>query len=724
MTSIQNLKDQVKYLKTVLEDLQATENPSLKLQAVEKEPIVQEFLTSNSPINYFYNKLDEEEKLAICSIALIGQAPIVFQNTKHQSDAKNKIQKMLEELLVVEKFYQEIGGIIGYHLKVVDLICEKESSLTQNKIHEASGLHINEENQFEINKAIVKCLESLPQLAELYPIGGAGDRLNLCDDKTGIPLPVAMLRFNGRTLLSGMIRDLEAKEYLYYKIFNKQVVTPIAMMTSDAKNNDHFMKKICEDNMWYHRPQASFLSFKQPMAPVITKDGNWSMQEPMDLYLKPSGHGVLWKVAQKQGVLEWFYQKNRSQVLVRQINNPVAGVDSGILTLMGLGLQNNKDFGFASCSRLLNSSEGVNVLVESKQDNKFNYTVSSVEYTEFNKYNIEDKPESENSNYSAYPSNTNILFVDLKAIEKALLKCTIPGMLINMKSEVPFLNESGEKNLTMGGRLESTMQNIADYMSDEFDEQINTDDISGLNTYLTYNIRRKTISVTKKTYKEGQKINETPEGCYYDQMQNQHELLTKHCLMELPKISDEKSYIESGPSFHFLFHPALGPLYSIISQKIKGGKLHLGSELQLEISELEIQNLDLNGSLVIESKISLGHLDANKHLKFSTKAPKCSLINVKIENEGIDYSQDNLFWKNQIERKESLKITLDENSEFHAEDVTFKGNFEIHIPKNTKIVAVQKDNEIIFEESLIEKPSWQWHYSINDQNEIILKKDS
>ena len=50
-----------------------------------------------------------------------------------------------------------------------------------------------------------------------------------------------------------------------------------------------------------------------------------------------------------------------------------------------------------------------------------------------------------------------------------------------------------------------------------------------------------------------------------------------------------------------LFHPALGGLYSVIAQKIRGGRLAKRAEWMMEIAEAHIVNLDLQGSLLIEA---------------------------------------------------------------------------------------------------------------------------
>lgn len=51
--------------------------------------------------------------------------------------------------------------------------------------------------------------QGLPDLGEIYPLGGSADRLGLVDPATGECLPAAMLSYCGRTLLEGLIRDLQ-----------------------------------------------------------------------------------------------------------------------------------------------------------------------------------------------------------------------------------------------------------------------------------------------------------------------------------------------------------------------------------------------------------------------------------------------------------------------------------------------------------------------------------
>ncbi|KAE8712021.1 hypothetical protein F3Y22_tig00110264pilonHSYRG00035 [Hibiscus syriacus] len=101
------------------------------------------------------------------------------------------------------------------------------------EIHPPTGCDISSNTEYA-SQASLWGIESLPDLGEIYPLGGSADRLGLVD--SGECLPAAMLPYCGRTLLEGLIRDLQAREFLYFKLYGKQCITPVAIMTSSAKN--------------------------------------------------------------------------------------------------------------------------------------------------------------------------------------------------------------------------------------------------------------------------------------------------------------------------------------------------------------------------------------------------------------------------------------------------------------------------------------------------------
>lgn len=677
-----------------------------------------------SPIPSQFSTLSSKDWYLIYSLAAINQADIVFRGMDKSEESKTKLRDLLETLSQIEQFYTPIGGIIGYHHTFLKLLLEQDKPprLSEDvSYRHPVGLDLRKKDA-NIHPSIRWGIEWLPHLAEIYPVGGAGDRLNLVDEATGLPLPAAMLQFSGKSLLEGLINDLIAREYIYFKLYNKQVKTPIVLMTSEEKDNHSYVMEIFYKHNWFGRGQDSFFFIKQPLVPVITQEGKWSLSDNLKLTLKPGGHGVIWKLAEDKEAFQWLASKGRQRALVRQINNPMAGIDSNLFALAGIGCQEKKVFGFASCDRLLGSPEGMNVVIENKKKEGFDYCLTNIEYTDFKQRGIEDRPASTGSPFSRYPSNTNILFIDIPAVQEALKKCPIPGKLINMKNQVPYIDSDGNRSTINGGRLESTMQNIADCFIDHFASRLEGKELgSHLKTFLIYNDRLKTISTTKKAFHSSESLEGTPEQAFFDLLKNSRQVL-EQCQYQLPDEQEIKNYLENGPNLIFLYHPALGPLYSVIFQKITEGIIRENSEIQLNIAEVQLQNLEIDGSLIIDAQQPLGTIDEQGNIQFA-HGNSCVLRNVIISNRGINREANNIFWRNQVVRHESLTIKLEEGAEFEAENVCFEGHHEFVVPTYQRMKITQcTDGKLQVDLKPIKAPSWYWKYSFDEQDHIVLEK--
>ena len=573
------------------------------------------------------------------------------------------VRGLVQELMGIEEYFHDLGGIIGYQKRVEELLADN-ADVQEMTYQPPEGVDFTTQVK-ERELAIYAGLQHMPLMAEIYPVGGAAERLKNVD-KEGNRLPAAPLSFLGRSLLEGLIRDLEAREYLYEKIFGEKIETPIVMMTSSINSNHKIITDLLEQANYFGRSPDSFFLFQQPLVPSFDRQGKWVLKEPCHLLMKPGGHGVIWKLALENGAFEWLKNKGRTKLLVRQINNPIAGTDFGLLALMGQGHIQNKSFGFASCERLVGASEGVDVL---KTYGDLS-TISNIEYCDFKKFGIDDAPRGKNDPYSLYSSNTNILFADIEAVEEGARRNPYPGTLINFK----------EGN----ARLETTMQNIADALVSPNNEK----------TFITFNERRKTISPAKREYIEDGPITETPYGCFIDYQKNSLALL-QECGFTIPG------------SALFIYSPLLGPLYEVIQQKLRGGVLHEGSELQIAIPDTLLANLDVRGSLLIEG---------------ADTTPSIILRDVSINNSGIDWDAPQALWKNEIVRKGVCTIRLGEGAEFVAENVTLSGDLLIDVPPFTRQRAVECDGEIILKEEPLTHR--RWDYTIDSQNRIALKRSS
>lgn len=309
----------------------------------------------------------------------------------------------------------------------------------------------------------------------------------------------------------------------------------------------------------------------------------------------------------------------------------MAATDTTMLALIGRGQARAKSFGFASCERRPGAAEGVNVLKRFANDTKnhqshggtqrdmpdsqpyYSYAVTNIEYTEFEQMGIPEETCSSGSGHSAYPANANILYADVAAVEAAVrsgieakdASALLPGLTFNGGKRLTY-EVRGQTVQVAAGRLECTMQNIAEQFHSQgnelhcCDESDPLEEDDELPTFLVTNARRKVTSSAKRAWTPGSSaIQQTPQGSFYDLQLNAAELLGEYCGVAVPAVCTVEDYLANGPDFIFLFNPALGPLWRVIGQKVRGGRLGRRSELQLEIAEVDIQNLDLEVQKII-----------------------------------------------------------------------------------------------------------------------------
>ncbi|KAK9742332.1 hypothetical protein RND81_03G164700 [Saponaria officinalis] len=653
---------------------------------------------------------------------------------------KGLIDNLIMILKDLETFYDCIGGILGYQITVLELLAESVNGQTMDRsqhmkdslkcqfvdIHSPKGVELSKDIEYA-SQAALWGIEGLPLLGEIYPLGGSADRLGLVDPETGECLPAAMLPFCGRTLLEGLIRDLQAREYLYFKLYGTQCITPVGIMTSAAKNNHERISTLLEKLKWFGRGRSKFHLFEQPLVPAISaRDGEWLISEPFTPVCKPGGHGVIWKLAHDKGVFQWFYNHGRKGATVRQVSNVVAATDLTLLALAGIGLHHGKKLGFASCKRNPDATEGINVLIEKKEKGgQWAYGLSCIEYTEFDKFGIPNA-SSPKSLLSEFPANTNILYVDLHSAEQVASRnddTSLPGLVLNIKKHIEFVDHYGITRSVSGGRLECTMQNIADNFCNTYGSRYYSTKEDHLDTFMVYNERRRVTSSAKKKRKHGNKsLHQTPDGALLDTVRNAYDLLS-YCSINLPEVAANDNYIESGPPYLIFLHPALGPMWEVTRQKFHGGSIAKGSELEIEVAEFSWKDVELDGSLVISAENVMGSIQPETSreplLDYGRRCARCRLQNVRVLNKGINWDcGTNVYWKRQVRRFEILKIILHGNAEFEATDVTFEGNHVFEVPDGYKLkitsanpgLAQQLDPT---DESKKESRSWFWNYKID-----------
>jgi UTP---glucose-1-phosphate uridylyltransferase len=663
---------------------------------------------------------------------------------------------LVASLEPVEDFYDSLGGLLGYQLQCLRLAAQAEEgggpggdaavAAAAAEMLVPVGLDISDSSsQDQVVLAVAAGLEALPHMAEIYPLGGAGDRLGLRCDDTGEDLPAAVLPYCGRPLLETLIRDLQAREYLHFKVHGEpQLTTPVAIMTSAAKGNHRRVEALCDRSGWFGRGRDAFRLFMQPLVPVIdADDGRWLLGSEMVPLMKPGGHGAIWKLMRDAGIFEWLGGSERTAAVIRQISNPMAGQDSTLLVLAGAGFSGRRAFGFASCERAVGASEGMNVLLRQRlPDGRHSMCVTNVEYTEFERLGISDTPAAADiaagPALSAFPANTNVLYVGLPQLERTVAaavaagsaEALLPGMLLNRSKECTHRCPiTGEERRVRAARLECTMQNMAEQLAVAFDQQLTPQEATdALPTFIIRGPRRRVTSSAKRRLVPGAaSIRQTPDGSFYDLMVNARELL-QMCGFDVPEVGEEATYLASGPGMMFLYHPALGPLWDVVAQKVRGGRLAPRAELQLEVAEACVEELDLDGSLLVTADSPLGRAAPDGGygmLQYGNAFGQVRLHNVIIRNAGVDWSDSrNVYWQHSVARKEACRVVLQGRSEFDARDVEIAGDATFDVPDGFRMTVRRSTNggvETALQPLVNELPSWCWEYRASQDGRIALE---
>lgn len=267
------------------------------------------------------------------------------------------------------------------------------------------------------------------------------------------------------------------------------------------------------------------------------------------------------------------------------------------------------------------------------------------------------------------------------------------------------------------------MQNIADDFMNTYNYRCSKGIESELNTFIVYNERKRVTSSAKRKLKSGDRsLHQTPEGSLLDIMRNAHDLLSS-CSIDIPMVKDNSEYMHSGPPFLIFLHPALGPFWDIIRQKFVGGSVSKGSELQIEVAEFQWKDVELDGSLIILADNIMGSTKKNKNgeqiLHYGSRCGRCRLQSVKVVNEGINWtSPNNVYWKHDVERSESVKIILHGNAEFEAKDVVLKGNHIFEVPDGHRMCIIKDRAGFVVKldlirDELMDSGTWHWKYSVD-----------
>ncbi len=670
-----------------------------KIDLLLQEPTLARALASFPCLAQFFSEAPSYDVYLTASLIAIGQ--------EHLLDGSNNppiSKKWLANLATGDRYYAREGGIVGYQSRIMRLFTQ-DFSCYEGDVEEPPLIDISCFDE-ETRQVSLRAIHELEKICLLLPVGGAADRLLLTDPNTGEDLPAGCLVFHGETLLEKLFLDIEGLEYLHYKIWRKTVRLPVVLMGSEEKNNARHIASILRSKNYFFRDPSTIILLVQPSVPVVDEQGTWCLKNCEELLVKPAGHGALWKLIWEQEIFAWLADRGIQKALVRQINNPASRYDYALSAFLGHGLRKNALFGVASCPRQVGAKEGVNVYKISSETGGHPH-LSAIEYCDFARFSLEDHPRSSCSPYSRYPTNTNILWVDLPAAKRAVEKEEFPGMLLNFKELETYDSVSFAKKRV--ARLESTVQNISDQIAETTE--------GTCATFLTYHKRYKTISTTKRAWQKEGSFLETPERCYYDVLKSMQDLLAA-CHITHIKLLPFEDFLEKEIPFSLQHHPALGPWFSIIAQKMRYGTWAQGASARLDIAELDWSHVCLDGHVSLRAEQPTGDTRSG-HFCYSENTGKCKLDNVFIENLGNKRSLGKEGWRMQ-NPQESLSIYLEGTGEFVARDISLRGDLSYRVPTGMRLSLIGDRKPQLERLHSVEESSWV--YEICEKAKVRLMK--
>ena len=656
------LADATRLIRSLLDEFADCASLDDRLMRMLRDSRVEKAFSSYPELENLLSHGSVEEGYVLALSVVLGQFDRLFDKFHEVEDRSGALKCFLDILVSTERFYKPIGGLLGYYAQTLQLL--ETPGVEERPSYAPPPVYDMRQKTRPVWEYSYEGIRRLKEAGAVFTVGGAGDRFKLTDPQTGLALPVACLVFGGRPLLEWLFRDLEALEYLHYRVFGEKISLPVLLMASHEKKNVQEIERLGLSCGWFGKASDRISVIVQPLVPTVTLDGQWAISGPLQLIAKPGGHGVIWKLAQDLGAFRWLEDIGAASLFVRQINNPLGGMDHTLASLIGIGLKEGKAFGFAACPPHPGLAEGMNVLAIGEDGEA---GITNIEYTKFK----EERAANPRLFEQQCPSNTNILFASLRPLSEALRSASIPGMMVNAKVEAEVV-EGGQKVLRPVARLESMMQAIADAMRVPWGG-----DPEKLATFLALYDREKSMSVTKKAAPSGP---ETPEYCLYDWYRAGRRLLAKSCSFELPDELSFEQFLEHGPNLSFFFHPALGPLWELIGQKVRYGRLLPGSELELEIAEVYVRNLTLQGSFRLLCDAVTGASASEGVRQVGKCVGQAYLENVSIENDGLEAAPMSAFVARTVPRKACCTIRLDGSSELVAKDIVIRGDFSLTVP--------------------------------------------
>ena len=482
-------------------------------------------------------------------------------------------------------------------------------------------------------------LEELPRMAEVYPLGGAGDRLGLQDEVTRRIPACASPSQRAYAHRGAASRSHHARESLCHKVHGTQHVTPVAVMTSAAKGRLHgAVSKLMEDNavVRVHAEKEAFRLFSRPpwSPTVATRGGDaWCAETRrgrLAVALKPGGHGtnLETRLHDREASLPGSPPTDRRGLppFARSHATPWRARDTTILALSAARRpRRTGTMGFASAASDTSARPGVSVNPRSvgTGSGTCSYGISNVErYTVLAQHGISDDPAAPGSTESRYRSRHQRPRTSVW--RRSATRCSppqreaFPGMLVEDLSPLRLASRTTAPR-AVAWRLPCRTSRTSSPRVSEGSAWTRSEWETSQRSCCTPFAVASRLRRRRSTIRPRRTSRRPPAVLSWISSRTPRICSIGAGVKHPPPGAPWSSTSPRVPGSSSAPTRRSGPLWDVTEQKIRGGALADRAEVRLEVAEMQWENVSVSARCWWRRKAPLG-ADAGSALKFDDHA--------------------------------------------------------------------------------------------------------
>mmetsp|Transcript_17097 Transcript_17097/g.39069 ORF Transcript_17097/g.39069 Transcript_17097/m.39069 type:complete len:705 (-) Transcript_17097:118-2232(-) len=524
-----------------------------------------------------------------------------------EAGSEDEGKKLLaEQLADLDGSYP--GGLAAYTSKARALLKESADGTNPFEEYEAvvsegETLSYDGEGTMSFSEAEKIGIEGISGAAFVLVAGGLGERLGY----SGIKLSLETNLCTEECFLEVYIKYIKAVQHMARtKTGNDDVRIPLVIMTSGdtdqptrdlLKANDNFGM---DEDMVSIVMQDKVPALKNNNAALaLDDDDRWTVQT------KPHGHGDVHHLLYREGLVDKWEEEGRTHVVFLQDTNEL--VINSVIPVLGVSIAKGFDMNSICIPRLAGEAAGAIARLEHKSDPSKSLVIN-VEYNQLDPLlrsqgDCKGDVADPDTGYSPYPGNANNLVIGLEAYAKTL-RGEDQGVVLEFVN--PKYKDETRTDFKKPTRLECMMQDLPKLFQKELGSDVNIG-FTMFDRWFTFSPAKNSLESGIEAVEKGSAAPGTMSSAESDKyIQNQRKL--RFAGVDIPVTSVPDDLVAVGgipvvPGPRVVLGSSFAVSQEEILAKVRGDDNTISerSSLVLEGHHLTIQNLDLDGALVIKA---------------------------------------------------------------------------------------------------------------------------